>query len=193
MAWNNPTLSLRSGFHPAALSDAVVVYKGHSRTTADLREGLAMQEEFVIDGPQQQSYLLFIINALGWRYTFLLPLAALVSFALILLLVLRGRGTSLSAGLILLVPLPFLVGIMGFVDGLVASFQVIAMSDTAPKPSALATGLSMSFVTIWIGILLTIPGYLLAVIGTIVRTVSGDTINAQQATAIPAKVIESNR
>ncbi len=37
-----------------------------------------MHEEFVEDLPRQQSYLEFIVNALGWRYTFLLPLAALI-------------------------------------------------------------------------------------------------------------------
>ena len=133
-----------------------------------------MHEEFVDDLPRHQSYLEFILNALGWRYTFLLPLVALVSFVLILVLVLRGRGSVLSAALVLLVPLPFLVGMLGYVDGLVASLQVIAMSDTAPKPSQLAQGMSMAFVTILIGMLLTIPGLLLAIGGTFVRSLIGD-------------------
>jgi hypothetical protein len=150
-----------------------------------------MQEEFIEDLPRQQSYLEFMFNALGWRYTMLLPLAALVSFLLILLLILRGRGSFVSTGLILLVPLPFLVGIMGYVDGLVASFQVIAMSDTAPKPSQLALGLSMSFVTIFVGILLTIPGYILAVVGTLIRSLTADPMNLPATAAIPAEVIET--
>jgi hypothetical protein len=76
-------------------------------------ESLAMQEEFVEDLPRRQSYLEFFFGALGVRYTFLLPLAALVSFVLVLIVVLRGRGNWVTAVLVLLVPLPFYVGIMG--------------------------------------------------------------------------------
>ena len=153
-----------------------------------------MHEEFVEDLPRQQSYLEFIVNALGWRYMFLLPLAAIVSFVLILVLVLRGKGSTLSAALVLLVPLPFLVGILGYVDGLVASLQVIAMSDTAPKPSQLAQGMSMAFVTIWIGMLLSIPGLLLAIGGSFVRSVVGDPPSQlSPGGPIQATIVESKR
>ena len=148
-----------------------------------------MHQELVEDLPRQQSYLEFIVNALGWRYTFLLPLAALASFVLILALVLRGKGSTLSAALVLLVPLPFLVGILGYVDGIVASLQVIAMSDTAPKASQLAEGMSMAFVTIWIGMLLSIPGLLLAIGGTFVRSLIGD----PPRQPVQASIVESNK
>src|SRR5262245_33911240 len=103
-----------------------------------------MQEDFIEDVPRQQSYLEFIFSSLGWRYTMLLPLAALLSFVLILILVLRGKGSAVPAGLVLLVPLPIIVGVFGVVDGLLASFQVIAMSNTAPKPALYAQGICMS-------------------------------------------------
>ena len=38
-------------------------------------------------------------------------------------------------------------GLLGTVDGMVASFQVIARSSTTPKPSELAQGISMALVT----------------------------------------------
>ena len=134
-----------------------------------------MQEEFIIDeAPRQMSYLQFVFNSLGWRYTFLLPMAGLFAFVVILVLVLRGKGSALPVALMLVVPLPFLVGIVGVVDGLLASFQVIAMSDTTPKPSDLAQGIAMSLTTAWVGILLSIPGFLLAVGGTFVRSLIGD-------------------
>src|SRR5688572_7241965 len=132
-----------------------------------------MQEEMLAEElPRQQSYLMFLINALGWRYTFLLPLAALVSVILVLVLITRGKGSSLPAALILIVPLPFLVGIMGVIDGMLASFQVIAASDTSPKPSEWAMGIAMSLMTAWVGILLSIPGFLLAVGGTFIRSLT---------------------
>jgi len=122
----------------------------------------------------RQSYIEFIINSLGWRYMFLLPLAALVSLTLILILVVRGKGSAVPAALVLLVPLPILVGILGVVDGMVASFQVIATSDIAPEPSAYAQGICMSLTTFLIGMLLAVPGYLLAIGATFVRSLLGD-------------------
>jgi biopolymer transport protein ExbB len=50
-----------------------------------------------------------------------------------------------------------MVGLLGTVDGMVASFQVIAMSDTQPKPSQLAQGISMALITTLVGLILAIP------------------------------------
>jgi hypothetical protein len=149
-----------------------------------------MQEEFVEDLPRQQSYLQFFFSALGIRYSFLLPLAALVSFVLVLIVVLRGKGSWMSAALVLLVPLPFYVGILGVIDGMLASLQVIAMSDTSPKPSALAEGISMSLVTALVGLWLSVPGYLLAVVGSIVRSL-GREEPPSHCVPMAAQVIES--
>jgi biopolymer transport protein ExbB len=48
-------------------------------------------------------------------------------------------------------------GLLGTVDGMVASFQVIAQSSAAPKPSELAEGISMALVTTLVGLWLAIP------------------------------------
>lgn len=53
-----------------------------------------------------------------------------------------------------------LVGLLGTVWGMVASFMVISRSDTAPKPSELATGVSQALVTTIIGLLQAIPATL---------------------------------
>jgi biopolymer transport protein ExbB len=50
-----------------------------------------------------------------------------------------------------------MVGLLGTVDGMVASFQVIAMSETQPKPSELAQGISMALITTLVGLVLAIP------------------------------------
>jgi biopolymer transport protein ExbB len=50
-----------------------------------------------------------------------------------------------------------MLGLLGTVSGMVGSFQVIAQSATAPKPSELATGISQALVTTLIGIMLAIP------------------------------------
>lgn len=155
-------------------------------------EATAVHEEFVDNLPQQQSYLEFVFMSLGVRYTLLLPLAALVSFVLVLVLVLRGKGPWLSAAIVLLVPLPLYVGILGLVDGLMSSFQVVAMSESNPRPSDLAQGVGMSLVSVLVGINLSIPGYLLAVIGTIIRSLAGDPAFAPQQPALAATIVEPN-
>lgn len=48
-------------------------------------------------------------------------------------------------------------GLLGTVDGMVASFQTIATSTTQPKPAQLAEGISMALVTTLIGLWLAIP------------------------------------
>jgi hypothetical protein len=122
-----------------------------------------MAEDFA--EPVRQSYLMWLVAALGWRYMLLLPLAGLVSFGLTLFVVLRGKGAAQVGALLFIVPLPILVGIMGVVDGMIASYQVIAMSDTIPKPSQIALGQSMALVSALVGLMLAVPSYLLALGG----------------------------
>jgi biopolymer transport protein ExbB len=50
-----------------------------------------------------------------------------------------------------------MVGLLGTVDGMVAAFRVIAASNTQPKPSALAQGISMALITTLVGLWLAIP------------------------------------
>ena len=53
-----------------------------------------------------------------------------------------------------------MVGLLGTVDGMVASFKVIASSETQPKPSELAQGISTALVTTLVGLWLAIPAIL---------------------------------
>jgi biopolymer transport protein ExbB len=50
-----------------------------------------------------------------------------------------------------------MVGLLGTVDGMVQSFKEIASSDTQPKPSKLAQGISMALITTLVGLVLAIP------------------------------------
>jgi biopolymer transport protein ExbB len=53
-----------------------------------------------------------------------------------------------------------MVGLLGTVDGMVASFMVIASSPTTPKPSQLAEGISTALITTLVGLWLAIPAIL---------------------------------
>lgn len=50
-----------------------------------------------------------------------------------------------------------MIGLLGTVQGMIASFQVIATSTTAPKPSALADGISTALFTTLVGLCIAIP------------------------------------
>lgn len=50
-----------------------------------------------------------------------------------------------------------MVGLLGTVDGMIGAFIVIANSPTTPKPSELATGISMAMVTTLAGLVVAIP------------------------------------
>jgi biopolymer transport protein ExbB len=48
-------------------------------------------------------------------------------------------------------------GLLGTVDGMVKAFEVIAQSQTSPKPAELASGIAMALVTTLVGLWLAIP------------------------------------
>jgi biopolymer transport protein ExbB len=50
-----------------------------------------------------------------------------------------------------------MVGLLGTVQGMIASFQVIATSTSAPKPSELAAGISTALFTTLVGLFIAIP------------------------------------
>jgi biopolymer transport protein ExbB len=50
-----------------------------------------------------------------------------------------------------------LFGLLGTVQGMISSFMVIAASNTAPKPSQLAQGISMALYTTLVGLYIAIP------------------------------------
>jgi hypothetical protein len=119
--------------------------------------------------PVQQSYLGWMVTALGFPYLFLLPLAGLVAFLLALIIVLRGKGAMAAASLILIVHVPLLIGVFAALQGGIASYTVIAMSETTPKPSEIAAGISTALVAPMVGMLLMAPGYATAALGAFIR------------------------
>ncbi len=50
-----------------------------------------------------------------------------------------------------------MLGLMGTVQGMIESFEVIANSETSPKPSQLADGISTALFTTLIGLGIAVP------------------------------------
>lgn len=126
--------------------------------------------------PVQQSVLHWMFTSLGPMYSLLLPLAALLSFIFVLILLFRGKGPMAAASLILIVHVPLLIGIFAAIHGAIASYTVIAMSEATPKPAELAEGISTALFAPLVGMFLMIPSYVTAAIGSFVRSLTAKAI-----------------
>ncbi|MCM2375263.1 hypothetical protein [Aporhodopirellula aestuarii] len=122
---------------------------------------------------ESQSLMGWAISALGPLYLVLLPLSAVVSFILVIVLLFRGRGAMAVASILLLVHAPLMIGIFAAVQGLVNVYAIIGMSGATPKPAELASGYSVALFAPVVAMLLMIPSYLAACIGTFLRAVCG--------------------
>ncbi len=135
-----------------------------------------MQHEALGDELAQrvpQSGWQWMLSVLGFDLVFLLAAAAL-AFALVLVLLLRGKGPAMVGAVILIVPLPLFIALSIVLRGLVASGSVIAIGEVAPKPFEVFGGIAESALLLHIGLLHTVPSFLLATIGLIVRALQGE-------------------
>lgn len=130
-----------------------------------------MSDEFE---PASQSLLTWTVMALG-AYGFLLVAAGLVSFLVSLLIVIRGRGPMAVAALVLIVPLPLLIGVLGAWHGAVASFGTIAMSGAEVKTSEFAGAVIAMLARPIVGMLFMAPGYVVAAGGSFIRSMLSTT------------------
>ena len=127
------------------------------------------------DQPVQQSFMNWILAALGFPYVIVLPLAGILCFSLALILVIRGKGPMAAASLILIVHVPLLIGVFAALQGGIASYVVIATSESTPKPAEVAAGISTALIAPLVGIILMVPGYAIAALGAMIRALaSGD-------------------
>lgn len=122
--------------------------------------------------PVRQSLVSWIFNSVGPIYLFSICLLALLCFALTVILVIRGRGPMASAALVLVVHAPFWLGLFAAIQGAVSAYMVIATTAT-PKPSELAAGISTALMCPLLALILMIPTYAVATIGSFMRAIAG--------------------
>lgn len=145
-----------------------------STATADHGDSHAAEgHDFTREDPydkyrQRESFLMWMIRCMG-PIGLLIPVAGLCSFALTLVVVIRGKGPFAFAALVFLVPIPFLLGLFGTIQGMILSL-VIATSTVAPKPSEISDGIATSLFNPMLGLVFMTPSYLAATIGAIFRS-----------------------
>jgi hypothetical protein len=125
-------------------------------------------------GPVQQSFLSWMFTALGFKYAILLPVSALVSFVLTLIVVVRGKGPMAGVALVLIVPVPLLISVFAAIEGGISLYKVIATLPTDPAPGQGAAVISTLLVAPMVGMLLMAPSYILATLGSLIRSLSAD-------------------
>jgi hypothetical protein len=117
----------------------------------------------------EESLLEYFARSLGSIDVVLIPLLGLVSFALALVIVIRGKGPTVGPALVLTALLPTLYGLLSAVSGVIVNLLEISKSPTMPPPNIYAAAWSYGLVSLYCGIALGIPGYLTAMIGASVR------------------------
>lgn len=122
------------------------------------------------DIPPFQMNMELLYNGCGVAYLALLTMAAATSLLVSTIATLFARGHYLVVLLAISIMMPVIVGAAGVVDGLYAAYKVIAMSVVAPKPAELALGHLYSLTTLFLGLILCLPSYLIAVVGCVVKS-----------------------
>ena len=129
--------------------------------------------------PAAQSYLGWMMRALGPFYAVAIPSAGLAVLALAAWVLLRSRRASAVAACLPLVPLPLFLGVYGAVDGTTQSAAVMA-AGTLPTPpvTAIADGVGASLILIEVGMMSCLPAYAVVCIGLVVRSLRPVETNA---------------
>jgi len=120
----------------------------------------------------QRSLLSLVFSSLGVELTILLALAGMLSLVMATLIVTRGRGPLAGAALVMIAAVPMLIGIFTGLQGAIATFIVIAQSAMTPKPAELAEGPFRALMAPLAGILAGCPGGLVALVGSLIRTLA---------------------
>lgn len=144
----------------------------HSAVESGMHEGHG-HEAGMEDYPEmhRQSFLMWLISSLGWKYTLLLPASALASFVLTGVLVIAGKGRTIGAATILIVAIPSLIGVFGTIEGTV-NVAMVLRSDFAKHINGEAV--SSCLMTTMVGMFLMVPSYLLATAGLTIRALKAD-------------------
>ena len=118
-----------------------------------------------------EPFLSWMIRSTG-LFGMLIPPLAIVCFVLTLLIAIRGKGSRAGIALVLIIPLPVLLGFFCLVYAGIQSLQVIFHSTVPPKSSELGDAISTALVAPMMGLLLSLPSYLVGSAAMFVRSLS---------------------
>ena len=123
--------------------------------------------------PPDTSLLGVLIGALSsFSAVLALVTAALIFFGACYLLATKRRPAVLAAYLVLL-PLPVIISISGWISGTIASLSVIAASPDLPITNQdIAGGFATSLISLYAAMLASAPSYFVLAYGLLMRTLN---------------------
>lgn len=116
-------------------------------------------------------------------YVWLLPLVALVSFILVAVVLLKGKGTFAAAAIALLLPLPIWMGFLAMIDWLIISAGVIEQAGVEPEWSAVFGSLAAAISGLWYGVVLAAPAFAMTTTVVITRAIRAGQLPKSEAVA----------
>lgn len=121
--------------------------------------------------PPNTTMLEFLMGSLGSMWSLAMLLSAGLIFAGAWRLVAGERPASALAAYLVLLPLPSLISLCGWMKGSIASLTAIAATPGADlSQSALAGGLASSLTSLLVAFVVTAPSYFVLVYGLLSRT-----------------------
>lgn len=131
--------------------------------------GMDSQPLFFLADAGGGAFFAWAVKSLG-PAGLLIPALGFATFVGACVVVARSRRPAVIAAYLLFVPMPWLLAIFRIVSGTATSFSVIAMSDMTLKPSQIYSGLAETFLVLQVGLMATIPAYLVVAVGLFVCT-----------------------
>ena len=130
-------------------------------------------------GNDEFTYWDWFYGTLGSMYLVLLPLLAIACLLLALILLKRGEGPALGGTIVLLALLPSLVGLFAFGHGLLNTLTTWSTGDGRITLDIIADGVAGALTAPIFAFVLSLPIFLAAIIGGIIRSLSAQSNNLE--------------
>jgi len=123
------------------------------------------------DAEPMEVSVMWGLRLLGPFYSILLLLTGVTCFLLVVVLVVRGKGSIAAAPLLLIAHLPLLIGLFAAVHGGILDYLEIATNGDPPRPATMGSAIARPLVALLGGMLMTFPGYLAATVASFVQAI----------------------
>jgi hypothetical protein len=134
--------------------------------------------------PAPMSQLGWILSTQNSLSALLVLLSAAAIFGGACYLVRSQRPASVLAAYLVLLPLPCMISLYGWIDGSVRSFSVLAQSpNITPTSTDIFASLAASLVGLEIAVLVSAPSYFLLAYGLLIRTMQPPTNSVKNVAA----------
>jgi hypothetical protein len=123
--------------------------------------------------PTAASMLELFWQSVGLRYLFFLLVCTGISLALVLLLIVKGKGPALGPALALAASLPFLIGLFGTANSVIDGCLSLS-GITIPQVEDIAKIAARASANLLVALIAGLPGYVAALAGTAYRSLMGE-------------------